>query len=213
MSQSVQESVSSTTEQSINPIEIALRDFSQHPGRPESYGRLHIRAHCENQSGHLQGCTKTIHHPANQLRCLTLDSRLCGAIFFLLITRGVAGSEASRLMPKGSVTSGQGGSRAQALAVLTPNICTFYTIWTVEALEITVPGTEFSFPYTSHSNLPPQKTMCFSLFLYRGMNPSCKQNQFLLIFLQLWSVYLESSSLRLKMTIKSLFAFNYTHIP
>lgn len=58
--QSVQESVSTTTEQSINPIEMAPRDFSQHPSRPESYGRLNIHAHCNNQPRHLQGRTKTI---------------------------------------------------------------------------------------------------------------------------------------------------------
>lgn len=109
VSQSVQESVSSTTEQSINPTEIALRDFSQHPGRPESYGRLHIRAHCENQSGHLQGCTKTVHHPANQLRCLSLDSHLCGAIFFLLITRGGGGEWSKSPYAQRQRDTGAGG--------------------------------------------------------------------------------------------------------
>lgn len=43
-------------------------------------------------------------------------------------------------------------------------------------------GTEFSFPSISHSNLPPQKTACFSLFLCGGMNTSGVQNQLLWIF-------------------------------
>lgn len=60
VSQSVQESVCATTEQSINSIEIAPRDFYQHPSHSESNDRLNIRAHCGNTLGHFWSCTKTI---------------------------------------------------------------------------------------------------------------------------------------------------------
>lgn len=125
------------------------------------------------------------------------------------------GHGGSRLALKGSVTPGHGGGQGKTLAALFPNTCTFYAVLILEVLEITVQGTEFSFPSISQSNLLPQKTACFSLFVCRGrgINTSCEQHQGLWIFAAFIISIFRSSSQRLKMTIKSLFAFNYNHIP
>lgn len=105
VSHSVQESVSSTTEQSINPIEIAPRDFSQHPSHPESYGRLNIHSCCDNQPGHLRGCTKTItlKISCNAFLLLTLVWR-----DFLSANYTAWGAEQVSLRPKAAWHRGRG---------------------------------------------------------------------------------------------------------
>lgn len=114
----------------------------------------------------------------------------CVERFSFCYLRGWGGERSESACTQRQRDSGAVAGRGQALAALAPNVHTFYIIWTVEALEITVQGTEFTFLCISHSNLPPQETtLLFSLPMQRdecflwakpvSMNIFCNYNRYI----------------------------------